>query len=133
MKKTNFSYDIARKSNFFERSSEKPIKSFVPHQSMPLCELVRRFESGQRLNVKMNFDPSDQFTRDNIYEEDFEDAPPDDIHDVVDVQNALAEHEQRMQNFKEKRKRKPASQPEEKKPIEPQQSEVNPTEEMPEE
>lgn len=104
MKQTNLSYEIARKSNIFERSSEKPVKSFVAHQSMPLCELVRRFESGQRLNVKMNFDPGDQFTRDHIYEEDFEDAPPDDVHDIVDVENALREHEAHKAEYSKKKK-----------------------------
>lgn len=134
MEKPKIFIQFSKKSDFCETSSSKPVSSFVPHQAMSLAEMVARFDRGQRLNVKQNFAPETQFTRDCIYEEDFEDAAPDDIHDVVDVQNAMAEHEQRKQNFKEKHKRKPESLPKEEKPIEPgQQSDVTPPEELPKE
>lgn len=97
---------LSKKSDFCEKSSKKPCKEFVPHQAMDLKELVTRFENGQRLNVKENFPIDSEFTRDSIYQEDFDDAAPDDVHDVVDVEQHYRAHEQHKLEYQQKRKQK---------------------------
>lgn len=104
MERPNFISKISQK-DAAERSSDKPIKSFVPHQAMNLAELISRFERGQRLNVHENFPAMSNFTRDRIEEESFIDAPPDDIHDVVDVQNAMHEHEAHKKDYADRKKK----------------------------
>lgn len=105
MKRSNFE-SILEKKDYVERSSSKPVETFIPNQAMNLKELVLRFERGQRLNVHENFRAGSNFTESKIYEEDFEDAPPDDIHDIVDVQQYYESHKQRKSDFKEKLKSK---------------------------
>ena len=75
-----------KKSEFCEKSSSKPVGTFVPNQSYKISELLSRFEKGQRLPVHQNFEPGSNFTKDCLYEETFDDAPPTDIHDVADVE-----------------------------------------------
>lgn len=98
-------------SDFCEVSNDKPIKSFVPHQALDLKELIARFDAGQRLNVHENFTPLANFTRDKIYEESFEDCPPDDIHDVVDVQEYYQAHENHKRDFQKRQKENKAKSP----------------------
>ena len=95
MKRANFE-PILEKKDYVERSNSKPIETFIPNQAMNLKELVQRFERGQRLNVHENFRPGSNFTDGKIYEEDFEDAPPDNIHDVTDVHEYYNEHRARQ-------------------------------------
>lgn len=97
---------ILKNGNFFEKSSEVPVKTFVPHQAITLKELVSRFERGQRLNVHQNFVPKSNMTEGQIVEETFEEAAPDDIHDIVDVHNYMQEHEQRKDAFNKRKKEK---------------------------
>lgn len=115
---------FSKKSDFCEKSSKKPCKAFVPHQAMDLKELVTRFENGQRLGVKENFSIDSEFTRDSIYEENFEDAAPDDVHDVVDVEKAYRLHQQTVAEFSKKRKQKKQVK-EEKTPTPPDPAKVN--------
>lgn len=120
MEKPKIFIKFAKQSEYCEKSSSKPVSSFIPKQAMTLAEMVARFDRGQRLNIKQNFAPEQQFTQNSIYEEDFDDAPPDDIHDIVDVQNAYETHKQKVSEFKEKRKKKPApKQKKEETPVEP--------------
>jgi hypothetical protein len=104
---------FTQKEDFCEKSSKKPCKAFVPHQAMDLKELVTRFENGQRLGVKENFRIEDEFTRNCVYEERFDDAAPDDVHDVVDVEQHYRAHQSHKSEYAEKKKRKQA--PSEKK------------------
>lgn len=88
-----------------ERSSSTPISTFVPHQAMNLAELIRRFESGQRLNVHENFPAMSNFTRDKIYSESFEDAPGDDVHDIVDIQREIESHNDHKKDYQQRKKK----------------------------
>lgn len=127
MKLANFEPIFTDEKQFCERSSSKPIETFVPHQAISLKELVSRFERGQRLNVKQNFLPGDNFYRGssddvedqrivaNDFAQDemrFEQSAPDDVHDVVDVHDYYRDHlkqkseyEQRMKEKKEEAKK----------------------------
>lgn len=105
MERANFEEKISKK-DYVERTNSKPIETFIPNQAMNLKELVSRFERGQRLNVHENFRPGSNFTEGSIYEEDFEDAAPDDIHDVVDVQEYYRLHNERKSTFKKKQEEK---------------------------
>lgn len=102
MKRAKFEPIFDQKSDFCEKSVEKPVETFVPGQAIDLATLIKRFENGQRLNVHANFEPMDNMTRGSMYVEDFEDAPPDDIHDIVDVENAIREHEVAKREHKKK-------------------------------
>ena len=103
MKRPNFESIFDKKSDFCEKSSSTPVKSFVPHQAISLRELVSRFERGQRLNVHQNFRPMDNFTDGKIYEESFEDAPPHDITDVTDVHNYYRAHQEHVKHYKQRK------------------------------
>lgn len=98
--------EILKNVNFFEKSSDIPVKTFVPHQAITLRDLVSRFERGQRLNVHQNFSPQSNMTEGQIVEESFEEAAPDDIHDIVDVYSYMKEHEQRKSAFNKRQKEK---------------------------
>lgn len=76
------------------------MKTFIPNQAIKLSELVSRFEHGQRLNVHSNFAPGDNFTNNQIISESFDDAPPDDVHDLVDVHEYYQQHEAHKKEFK---------------------------------
>lgn len=110
MNRPNFEPIFTEKSDFCEVSSEKPFKSFIPGQANKLSDLVARFERGQRLNVHSNFDPLSNFTKDSLYQEDFDDAPPDDVHDVVDVQRYYEEHQEHKKDYKVRMKTKKEAQ-----------------------
>lgn len=110
MKQANPIEFFEKKSDYCERSSSTPVKTFVPHQAITLRELVSRFERGQRLNVHSNFTPGDNFTRDKAYVEDFDDAPPHDITDVVDVEHYYRAHQEHVKDFKARQKAKKAQQ-----------------------
>lgn len=103
MKRPNFKPIFDEKSDYCEKNSSQPIKSFIPGQAMNLSELISRFDRGQRLLVHNNFDPMSNFTKDSLYEESFEDAAPDGIYDVVDVENHYREHKVHKRDY-EKRK-----------------------------
>lgn len=105
MKRPNFEAKISQ-IEASERSSSTPISTFIPHQALDLKELISRFDRGQRLNVHQNFAPLSNFTSDKVYEESFDDAPPDNIHDIVDVHNALNEHAAHKKDFADRRKKK---------------------------
>lgn len=113
MKRPNFEPIFTDKSDFCERTSEKPVETFVPNQSMTLSEMMRRFESGQRLNVHSS--PMNQFYSSeeeaDLNSERFEDAPPTDVHDISDVHRYYKEHQERKQEFAEKRKKAKEAKP----------------------
>ena len=106
MNRPNFEPIFTQESDFCEVSSDQPIKEFIPNQALDLKELVSRFERGQRLNVHENFPAMSNFTRDRIEAESFEDCPPDDVHDVVDVHNYYLQHEIHKREFQKKQKQK---------------------------
>lgn len=101
---------FTQKSEFCEKSSKKPVETFIPNQSYTLSELVSRFEKGQRLPCHLNFQPGDNMTKDQLYEETFEDAPPTDVHDIVDVEQHYREHQVHKSEFNKKKKEKQAKQ-----------------------
>lgn len=121
MEKPKFVQKIEKK-DYIERTSDVPVKTFVPHQSMKLKELVERFERGQRLNVHENFRPMSNFTENSLYEEGFDDAPPDDVHDVVDVHAYYMEHQEHKHDFAKRQKGKAKAASED-----PQAPQVSPT------
>lgn len=136
MKRTNFEPIFTKKSDYCEKSSSKPIATFVPHQAISLKELVSRFERGQRLNVHMNFHPGDNL--ENITDDealarikaesmDSDDFPPTGIHDIADVEAAYKEHQNHKIDFaqRQKKKREEAKQAQQKKQA-PQVSEPTP-------
>ena len=96
---------FTKKSDFCEKVSSKPVESYIPNQAIKLSELVSRFEHGQRLNVHQNFRVEDQFTNDSIYAESFDDAPPDDVHDVVDVHAYYLEHQKHKAEYSARKKK----------------------------
>lgn len=106
MERPNFQPIFTKKSDFCERVSSQPVKTFIPNQAIKLSELVSRFEHGQRLNVHSNFAPGDNFTNDQIISESFDDAPPDDVHDIVDVHEYYQQHESHKREFKDRMKKK---------------------------
>lgn len=122
MNRPNFQPIFTQKSDFCEQSSDKPVKTFVPGQAMKLSELMRRFEQGQRLNVHENFAPMSNFTRDSVYEETFDDAPPSDIHDIVDVHEYYKEHQHEIAEYKKLLKKKKETQ--QAQPSQPQAPQV---------
>lgn len=91
-------------SRICERTSPQPVKSFVAGQAIDLKTLIQRFERGQRLNVHENFRPMSNFTEGSLYVEDFDDAPPDNIHDVVDVEEHYREHQEHKKDFAKRKK-----------------------------
>lgn len=105
MERPNF-VPILAKKDYIERTNSKPIETFIPNQAMNLKELVQRFERGQRLNVHENFRPGSNFTQDKIYQEDFEDAPPDGVYDVTDVHDYYENHRAHKADFEQRRKDK---------------------------
>lgn len=117
MKRPNFEPIFTDKSDFCERTSEKPVETFVPNQSMTLAEMMARFEAGQRLNVHQS--PMNQFYRSeeeaDANAERFDDAPPTDVNDITDVHRYFKEHQERKIEYAEKRKKaeevKPAPAP----------------------
>jgi len=111
-----------------EKCSNKPIKTLVPGEAMSIKEMLVRTERGQRLNVHMRMNGNlpdnmypvdylrDEFGRivtdkeGNPIEHDykaegFENTPPDDINDIVDVQRFKEAHEERKKAFKERQKK----------------------------
>lgn len=108
MKRPNFEPIFTEKSDYCEKSDPTPVETFVPHQSMSLAEMMRRFESGQRLNVHsspMNtFYSSEEEANDNT--ETFNDAPPSDVYDIVDVERYFKEHKAHKINFDDRMKKK---------------------------
>lgn len=123
MERPKFSEKISKK-DYIERTSDKPVKSFISGQAMDLTELIARFERGQRLNVHQNFRPMQDWTEGKIVEEDFDEAPPDDVHDVADVERYYHAHQQHKQEFSEKQKSKRSQQEQPKQA--PQESETPP-------
>lgn len=121
-------------ADYCENSCDQPVKEFIPNQAISLRELVTRFERGQRLNVHQNFAPMSNFTNGNtIYEEDFNDAPPDDVHDIVDVHEHYLKHNEQKADYirrkKEKGKKpKPAPAQQGDAPNPPDPSVSNPSE-----
>lgn len=111
MKRPNFISIFEQNSDFCEKNTGKDSVDLIPGQSLNLSELISRFERGQRLNVHNNFAPGSNFTNGNYeYVEDFDDAAPDDVHDIVDVQRYYEEHQQRKQDFASKKNEKKESQ-----------------------
>ena len=111
-----------------EKCSNKSIEALVPGEAMSIKEMLIRTERGQRLNVhtRMNGNFPDNmypvdFLRDengrivtdkegNPIEHDyqaetFENTPPDDINDIVDLQRFKEAHEERKKAFKERQKK----------------------------
>lgn len=103
---------FTQKSEFCEVSSPDPVETFVPGQAISLSELVTRFERGQRLNVHNNpmniMYRSDEEAAANS--ETFDDAAPDDVHDIVDVHEYYRAHESHKKEFTEKQKAKKSKQ-----------------------
>lgn len=113
-----------------ERVSQKSDPSFVPHQAIKLSELVARFQRGQRLNVHMTtpneFYATDEEVKRNS--ERFEDCPPADIHDIVDVMQYQEELDQRKSDLKDRIAKKKAEKlAEEKKREEEQRKQTPPS------
>lgn len=131
MKRPNFSPIFDEEKDFCEVTSEKPVETFVPNQQIDLRTLIQRFESGQRLNVHENFKPMSNFTNGSMYVEDYEDAPPDGVYDIVDVHNALNEHEQTKKvakSAKAKAKADEATKKNDPSPVVADSHESNPSE-----
>lgn len=105
MKRPNFERIISAKEAC-ELSDSKPIETFSPHQAYSLSEIMSRFEKGQRLPARMLFDPEMEITKNEIYMEDFDDAPPDNVHDVVDVEEHYREHNVHKREYAERKKKK---------------------------
>lgn len=115
---------FTKKSEFCEVSSDVPVETLVPGQAITLNELVSRFEKGQRLNISDN--PTNVMYRTEeeaeANSERFEDAPPDGIHDITDVEAHYRAHQSRKKEFdaqqKEKRSKqaKPAEAPQDPTP-----------------
>lgn len=105
MKQTNLIFRFTKKSEYCELSDEKPVNTFIPGQAIKLAELVARFERGQRLNVHGNpmniFYSTDEQA--NANSETFDSAPPDDIHDITDVEEYYRAHQQHLKEYKEKK------------------------------
>lgn len=81
----------------------KPIADFIPGQAYCLSDLMKRFECGQRLYVRENFKLASELCpegQESIYDEKFENAPPEDVTDIVDVQRLYNEHQETKQEFK---------------------------------
>lgn len=134
MNRPKFEPIFTNNSDFCEKSSDKPISSFVPHQAISLTELISRFERGQRLNVHMNFrvgdnieNISDDEALARIKSEDMntDDFPPTDVHDVVDVQREMELNDIHKRKFNERQKEKKkqaqqaAQQAQQAKPVTP--------------
>ena len=105
-----------KNEDFVEKCDPKPDSSVIPGQAVKLSELLQRFERGQRLNIHLN--PGNEWFPEDQVEaksEHFEDAAPEDIQDIVDVENfhnSVQEHkrdfQERMKNKKAKAKEKEA-------------------------
>lgn len=129
MNRPNFEPIFSEKREFCEKCSDVPVKTFIPHQAMDLKELVSRFEHGQRLNVHENFRPMSNFTQDSIYEESFDDAPPSDVHDIVDVERYYQAHQVHKSEYKAKKAKSKQAPPKEEAPQDkPDPAESNPSE-----
>lgn len=105
MKRPNFQPIFEKNADFCERTSDQPVNTLIPGQAIDLATLIKRFESGQRLNVHENFKPMSNMSE-GLYVEAFEDAPPDDIHDIVDVHAVMREHEQVKRDHKKRQAEK---------------------------
>lgn len=114
-------------SEYCEKSSQIPVDTLIPGQSIKLSELIARFDRGQRLNVHANFPPGSNF--DNLSDDeaariianeiiDESMFPSDDVHDVVDVQREYDLQEQHKKEFAEKMRKKqtPQAPPQEEAP-----------------
>lgn len=102
---------LTDKKDYCEVSSSKPVSGFIPNQSLKISELIERFESGRRLNVHENFKPLSNFTDGRIEIEDFSDAAPEGIHDIVDVHEYYNAHKEHVADYKKRKaKAKQASQ-----------------------
>lgn len=99
MNRPNFTPIFSEKSEYCEEQCSQPIETFIPNQAITLSELMQRFERGQRLNVHENFAPMSNFTRDSVFEETFEEAPPDDVHDIVDVHEYYRAHQAHKKEY----------------------------------
>lgn len=115
MERPKFEPIFSRKSDFCEKSSSKPVETFIPHQAISLKDLVSRFERGQRLNVHMNFRAGDNF--ENITDEEAlmrmktesmetDDFPPVGVHDISEVEEAYKEHQYHKEDFKQRQQKK---------------------------
>lgn len=91
-------------SQICERTNPKPIETFVPRQALDLKTLIERFERGQRLNVHQNFTPMSNMTQDSMYVEDFDDASPDNVHDIVDVEEHYRAHQEHKADYNRRKK-----------------------------
>lgn len=90
-------------------------RKFSPGQAMSISELLRRFERGQRVGVKLheiNLVPEGD-PREN--QEDFDTAAPEDIHDVVDVQAYENEIRERKAAYRQRTNKTEKENKEEKK------------------
>lgn len=96
-----------KNSIFCEKTSSKPVEGFVPGQAVKLSELFDRFTKGQRLNIHINpmneFFPEDQVEK---HTEPFEAAPPEDIQDIVDVEEYHKSVQEHKREFHERQKSK---------------------------
>lgn len=117
-----------------EKCSSVAVDSLVPGEAMSIKEMLQRTERGQRINVhtRMNGDLPDNmyrvdYLRDengrivtdregnpiehDYHAETFENTPPDDINDIVDVQRFKEEHEERKKALKERKRKTVANAP----------------------
>lgn len=106
-----------------ERVDSKSDPSFVPNQAIKLSELVARFQKGQRLNVHMTktndfYETNEEVLRNS---ERFEDCPPADLNDIVDVMNFQEELSQRKSDLKDRVAQKKAEKLAEEKKREEEQ------------
>lgn len=81
----------------------KPIADFIPGQAYCLSDLMKRFERGQRLGVRENFNLASELCpegQEGFYDENFDNAPPEDVTDIVDIQRLYNEHQETKQEYK---------------------------------
>lgn len=100
----DYAKKLPKKFIFFQDSPDKPCPEFVPGQSYELSELVHRFERGQRLGVHLNFNPESELIGED---ESFEQAPSENIVDIVDVQREYETHEQAKKELAKRKKKAP--------------------------
>lgn len=113
-----------------ERVDEKPDSSFVPNQAIKLSELVARFQRGQRLNVHMTT-PNEFYATDEeakLHHEHFDDCPPADLNDIVDVMQYQEELDQRKKDLKDRVKKRKEELAKEKEREEEQRKQTPPSE-----
>lgn len=88
--------------NYIQYSGGNPVESFVPGQSYKMSDLIQRFERNQRLGVHLNFNPNEEYSGNH---ETLDVAPPEDVHDIVDVQAYYNEHLETKRAYSEKNKK----------------------------